>query len=317
MATARYSRFLRTISFLITICSLSFPAYAKYGGGTGEPNSPYQIATAEDLMLLGDSPEDYDMHFILTADIDLDPNLPGRKVFDKAVISPDVNDTQFGFQGIPFMGVFDGNGHTISNFNYISISAQNIGLFGYIGFRWGIDPWRGEGEIKNLGLIDPNIDTGTGGSAGSLAGTLGKGAISNCYVKGGSIAGFDTVGGLVGINSGKITNCYSTISVSGGWYVGGFVGHNSQSSTITNCYSTGSVSGNLYVGGFVGSNFGTITNCYSTGSVSGTPTLVGGLVGNNQWGLGEVTFSFWDIQTSGQSSSSGGTGKTTDDLQTA
>ena len=58
-------------------------AYAQYDGGTGEPNNPYQIATAEDLMALGDSPEDYDKHFILTADIDLDPKLPGRKVLQK------------------------------------------------------------------------------------------------------------------------------------------------------------------------------------------------------------------------------------------
>ena len=65
------SRILRTITLLITIFSLSLPAYAQYSGGTGEPNDPYQIATAEDLMLLGETPEDYDKHFILTADIDL------------------------------------------------------------------------------------------------------------------------------------------------------------------------------------------------------------------------------------------------------
>ena len=63
------------------------PGQAKYGGGTGEPNDPYQIATADDPMLLGESPEDYDKHFILTNDIDLDQNLAGRKVFDRAVIA--------------------------------------------------------------------------------------------------------------------------------------------------------------------------------------------------------------------------------------
>ena len=52
---------------------------------------PYQIATAADLIALGETPEDYDKHFILTADIDLDPNLPGRKVFDKAVIAADTD----------------------------------------------------------------------------------------------------------------------------------------------------------------------------------------------------------------------------------
>lgn len=65
----RKSGFLLTIPLLITIFSISLPVYAQYSGGSGEPNDPYQIATAEDLMLLGDSPEDYDKHFILTADI--------------------------------------------------------------------------------------------------------------------------------------------------------------------------------------------------------------------------------------------------------
>jgi hypothetical protein len=82
---------LRTIPFLIAVCLLGLPVYAKYSGGTGEPNDPYQIATAADLITLGETPEDYDKHFILTADIDLDPNLPGRKVFDKAVIAPDTD----------------------------------------------------------------------------------------------------------------------------------------------------------------------------------------------------------------------------------
>ncbi|UCD00010.1 MAG: right-handed parallel beta-helix repeat-containing protein, partial [Phycisphaerales bacterium] len=83
--------------------------YAKYSGGIGEPNDPYQIATAEDLIALGETPEDYDKHFILTADIDLDPNLPGRKVFDKAVIA----STTSWEERIPFTGVFDGNSHSI------------------------------------------------------------------------------------------------------------------------------------------------------------------------------------------------------------
>jgi len=115
VTTPRNQQIMRTITLLITIFSLSFPAYAQYNGGTGEPNDPYQIATAEDLMLLGESPEDYDKHFILTADIDLDPNLPGRKVFDGAVIAPDTNDTENGFQGTSFTGVFDGDGYAISN----------------------------------------------------------------------------------------------------------------------------------------------------------------------------------------------------------
>ena len=90
---------MRTLLLTLTMCLLVLPVHAKYSGGTGEPNDPYQIATAADLIALGETPADYDKHFILTADIDLDPNLPGRKVFDKAVIGT-------------FTGVFDGNGHT-------------------------------------------------------------------------------------------------------------------------------------------------------------------------------------------------------------
>jgi len=41
---------------------------------------------AADLIALRETPEDYDKHSILTADIDPDPDLPGGKVFDKAVI---------------------------------------------------------------------------------------------------------------------------------------------------------------------------------------------------------------------------------------
>ena len=105
MTSERISRVWGTILLTITTFSLSLPAYAKYSGGTGEPNDPYQIATAEDLMLLGESTEDYDKHFILTADIDLNPNLPRRKVFDRAVIAPDINDVKDGFQGTLFTGI--------------------------------------------------------------------------------------------------------------------------------------------------------------------------------------------------------------------
>ena len=71
MTLSRDSRVLRIVPLLIVTCLCSFPVQAKYSGGTGEPNDPYQIATVEDLMLLGESTEDYDKHFIMTADIDL------------------------------------------------------------------------------------------------------------------------------------------------------------------------------------------------------------------------------------------------------
>jgi len=48
MVSVRSPRNLRTIPLLIAVCLVTLPAYAKYSGGTGEPNDPYQIATATD-----------------------------------------------------------------------------------------------------------------------------------------------------------------------------------------------------------------------------------------------------------------------------
>jgi len=269
------------IAYVIEYENLPEPAYAQYSGGTGEPNDPYQIATAEDLMLLGETPEDYDKHFIMTADIDLDPNLPGLKVFDRAVIAPDINDVNDGFQGTAFNGAFDGNGHTISQ---IMIEGDSyLGLFGQLGSG---------ANVSNLGLEAVDVN-GTG----------------------------DSIGSLVGWNKGSIFTSYSIGEVSGNDTIGGFVGDN-FSGTITNCYSTGSVWGDWYVGGLVGDNTGGEINCsYSTGIVAGTGERIGGLVGCNVHGvlshIGIVTECFWDIETSGQTDSAGGTGKTTPEMQTA
>ena len=109
-----------------------------YSGGTGDPNDPYQIATAADLIALGETQENYDKHFILTADIDMDPNLPGRKVFDKAVIAHSY--------GTPFTGVFNGDGFSISN---LTIDGRGYSsLFGRL---------ESGAEVKNLQVLDVSI----------------------------------------------------------------------------------------------------------------------------------------------------------------
>ncbi|MHC4112568.1 MAG: GLUG motif-containing protein [Planctomycetota bacterium] len=235
MYRARKSNLLGKITVLLVICCCCLPAQAKYGGGTGGPNDPYLIYTAEQMNEIGLSGNwgDLDKHFRLMADINLNAftgtsfNIIGYYVKEN---SPDNK---------PFTGVFDGNGHTIANFTYKSNDRRCIGLFGFV---------LGENaEIKNLGLIDPDVDAGTGDYVGSLVGSLREGAVTDCYVQGGSVKGDNYVGGLVGtisyhglIINGTITNCYSTASVSANLYVGGLVGLNHES-TITNCCSTASV----------------------------------------------------------------------------
>lgn len=264
---------------------------APYSGGTGEPNDPYQIATAEDLMLLGESPADYDKHFVLTVDIDLDPNLPGRKVFDRAVIAPETNDAKdpFGppvFDGRPFAGVFDGNWQTISHMTITG--GSYLALFGQLGHG---------AEVFNLGLEAADVN-GTGYSIGGLVGSNGHwdsggGILTNCYSTG-TVSGEASVGGLVGSNSGSITTSYSTGTIS-------------VCSSNTNVFAYYGYN----VGGLAGSNSGSITNCYSTGAVNGNED-VGGLVGDS--GDGSITSSFWDVETSMWSSSAGGIGLTTAEM---
>jgi hypothetical protein len=238
---------------------LSTATQAKYSGGTGEPNDPYLIATAEDMNSIGANPDDWDKHFLLVNDINL----------------ADYTGTQFniiGNENIPFTGVFDGNGNTISNFTYECNDIGSIGIFCYIN-----NP---NAEIKNLTLIDPNINAaGFSNGVGSLIGSLGNGMITDCCVEGGSVSGDDYVGGLVGYNSGAISNCNATNNVSGTYAIGGLVGVNYG--TISSCYSVGNVSGGDWeTGGLVGDNEGTISDCYAIGTVSGG-NIIGGMVGDN------------------------------------
>jgi predicted outer membrane repeat protein len=241
--------------------------HAKYGGGTGEPNNPYLIYTAEHMNTIGTEPNDWDKHFKLMADIDLDPNLPDGKIYDEAIIRY-------------FKGVFDGNGHTISNFSYTSSDGYSIGLFRKISGQ--------NTQIKDLGLIAPDIYVESGSHIGSLVGMVSSGTISNCYAEGGNVSGEELVGGLVGLNHGNLNDCYSTCNVYGDDEVGGLVGLNS-STTITNCSAGGEVFGRNCVAGLAGSNSGTIKNSSALGSITVEKHSIvtrdnrsfGGLIGRN------------------------------------
>jgi hypothetical protein len=148
---------------------------------------------------------------------------------------------------------------------------------------------------------------------GGLVGRNHYGTISDCYSNA-STMGVREVGGLVGTHEGTITGSCSTGNVSGDDYVGGLAGF--SFGAITDSYSTGSVSGVTWIGGLVGENYsGIIDNSYSTGSIEGASN-VGGLIGLNYNNFGEITDSFWDVNTSGLDYSDGGVGKTTVEMQT-
>ena len=319
---------------VVSVCLLAPPAQAKYGGGSGTADDPYLICTPDDMNAIGADPNDWGKCFKLTADINL-AAYTGES-FNMIGYYVEWDDRK------PFTGVFDGNGHTISGFTYTSTARNCIALFGLVG-----DVYGGPGVVKNLGLIDPNINAGSGYDAAALVGILG-GVVSDCYVQGGNVSGGDgfykgvgglvgdnhgvvrdcyatcnvvgtdaLAGGLVGANNGTVSDCYTAGTVSGRTGVGGLVGCNGGSDwngTVSNCYADSNVSGYSSTGGLVGKNGGfdlngNIADSYSTGAVSGTLN-VGGLVGRG----GTATACFWDVNTSGQLTSAGGTGKTTTEM---
>jgi hypothetical protein len=277
----------RVIIALLTIGILCSATNAKYSGGTGEPNDPYQIADVNDLMTLANNAGDYNKCFILTADIDLDPNLPGNKVFTTAVIAPDFNNKNLIFDGVVFTGVFDGDKHKILKLTIDTNGVGNdyLGLFGFIN---------SDAIIKDIGF--QNVRITNGNNSCYLGGLVGQneGNINNCFLNGLVTSGgcySSYIGGLVGKNNGNTNYCYSIGTITGGfaWGVGSLVGTNMGN--VSNCYSTSnitfgrdgiSVCGVEDFGGLVGTNGSNITNSYFTGIVTAKGWLgnIGGLVGS-------------------------------------
>ena len=264
MVIARRSSLLGKITILAIVGLCANTAAALDGSGTEQ--DPWRIESLDDFNDFAADPNFWDDYTRLETDV----NLAGL-TYSTAVIAPDTDNSNYGFDGTPFTGVFDGNDHKIINLTIDDGGAGNDyrGLFGYID----------DGEVKNLALEGSSVRGED--YVGCLVGRA-NGSISSCYSNG-DVNGVYSIGGLVGgkMYSSSMTNCYSTSDVSGVYYIGGLVGNNSG--PITNCYANGSVRGSERVGGLVGSNDLSgyiISNCYSNGDVTGD-LYIGGLVGYN------------------------------------
>jgi PKD repeat protein len=132
------------------------------------------------------------------------------------------------------------------------------------------------------------------------SGTVGNFSLDNV-----SIEGNNNVGGVVGSNNGEISNVAVTGTVQGsGFQIGGLAGDNSKA-VINQSYSHAEVKGSNKVGGLIGTNLnGNVTEAYATGFTAGFDQ-VGGLIGDDP---GSVNSTYWDIETTNQSTSAGGTG---------
>ena len=311
---------------------------ATYSGGSGTEGDPYLISTSQDLVDLANSANsaDWDKYFLMTQNIDM---------------SAVTGFTPIGNTTTNFTGVFDGGGHAVQNLA-IDLSAQdNVGFFGYIsgalcevkdlGMQGGtilgqsnvgglvgynnngtVTGCRATVEISASGL--PGMVTREA-CAGGLVGYNESGVVTDCYATAAVTGDGNHVGGLVGYNSGSIIHSFAagtTMSQGStmltGCSVGGLVGLNLG--IVTACYATGDATGVWGIGGLVGSNSdgSTVTACYGTGQVFADGSYGGGLVEGGLVGSTNeaVMISFWDLETSGQSSSHGGKGLTTAQMKT-
>ena len=180
-----------------------------------------------------------------------------------------------------FCGVFDGQGHVISNlYSHESDiegadESHNLlrnALFGSVY----------NGEVKNLGVanaeiwIDPKDDSS--GGKGILVDWMGKSKITNCWTSGSIYSGTKTeknIGGIVGITMQgcTISGCYSTATLTGNFT--NSEGYYKNDPATWPCDT---------IGGIVGARFDgdlTVTDCWFDGKivVNSIQAAVGGIVG--------------------------------------
>ena len=138
------------------------------------------------------------------------------------VLTSDIELTHSGFEPVPyFAGSFDGAGHTVSGLRLTSDGSVK-GLFRYTS--------------ETARITDLNV-----------RGRVLPGGTRN------------TVGGIVGENSGEIARCTFDGKTTGIKCVGGIAGVNTETGMINNCEASGESEGEHRVGGIAGENRGLIT----------------------------------------------------------
>ena len=201
--------------------------YEQYRGGSGysstlkeQDYAVIEINTEEDLRTLAEN-------------CVLDSWSRDKKV----VLQNDIVLSMASEFSIPvFAGIFDGDGHTISNVK-LTGNGSAVGVFRYVQ----------EGaKVRNLTV------TGEVSPSGSQ----------------------DQVGGIAGVNYGSIENCKFAGNVVGDTEVGGIAGVNAESGEIRRCESSGNVIGNHSAGGITGSNHGILNNCSNSGNINTYSTEV-------------------------------------------
>jgi hypothetical protein len=254
--------------------------------GEGTEASPYEISTYADLLLLSGESSIWNKYFVQTAHITV----------------TDSTMTPIGSNAPKFTGVYDGQGFEVRDLVINTSSLDQIGLFGFTN----------NAVIRNVRIIDAELNGRD--EVGGLIGRADNTVVENSSTAG-NVTGRGEAGGLIGkAQNGSLSGSFSSSSVTlSGYYGGGLVGL-SVGLTVTDSYANGPIVGGYYVGGLAGYfQEGSMSSSYAVGAVRGDNYL-GGLIGDS-WET-TVTSSFWDLDTSGQTASSGGTGRATVAMKT-
>lgn len=228
----------------------------------------YTVYNADGLLAWNEAAQsDLSINCTLTADIDL----TGKTWTPIGDGSTSANSYQ---------GTFDGQGHRITGLAITTDnpSGESAALFGGIG---------GNGEVKNLQLVDVDYDVKQGGASGGIA-MSNYGTITACSVTGTIAAASGSVGGIAAVNYGTITACWFKGTLSGqdamgGPSFGGIAAYNYG--TVSACCWGGNATVGVY------DNFGGTADTYKIDSGAFWQPAVDGmnpaLTGNDyQWALG-------------------------------
>lgn len=211
--------------------------------------------------------------------------LTGNGIYDVQSIGSVI--TASGVAG-GLVGTNDGAlGNSYSDSAVTSTTGTSNGLGGVVGVNT---------EKGDVQFVDSLGVTNGGTNSDKVGGIIGvnKGNMYSGYNES-IVSGSSNVGGIIGQNgdkdqniNGTVSNVVNATSVTGSSnYVGGLVGTNTGS--VTNGRNNGSITGNNYVGGLVGSNnagskLEDLVNAESADIVG--ENFVGGIAGTNS---GEIT----------------------------
>ena len=219
----------------------------------------YDDINPTDTLLIINSPEDL-MAFQRAVNFQGLTSLNGRLEADLDLSSLDYMEP-IGTGGSPYIGCFDGQGHTISNLT-MNLNSNYVGLFGVVS---------GGATIKNL-VLDETCSIKGASYVGIIGGSNGSGIITMERLgnEGSTTATERNAGGIFGCNMAAqatpiFRNCYVSGPVKGAKESGQITGYAANGQAI-NCYASGTIEGYYYqdMSDTMLRGNPSSTNCYST-----------------------------------------------------